>query len=106
MVKELRTVDEFNAFLEQHPKCIIDFGATWCGPCKKIAPFFDTLSTKYEEISFAKVDVDTPELEPVVNQLVKDGIPLFIAFQNSTIIDEVIGASEPKLSQMAYSLAE
>ncbi|KAK9827333.1 hypothetical protein WJX81_006079 [Elliptochloris bilobata] len=40
---------------------IVDFSATWCGPCRVIGPYFEELSTQYPGITFLKVDVDAVE---------------------------------------------
>lgn len=37
---------------------VIDFTATWCGPCKVMDPFVQTLSAKYTDVEFVKIDVD------------------------------------------------
>ena len=41
---------------------IVDFSATWCGPCRLISPYFDELSTQYPGIIFLKVDVDAVDV--------------------------------------------
>ena len=37
---------------------VVDFTATWCGPCKFMAPAFDAMSAKYTDVDFVKIDVD------------------------------------------------
>jgi len=54
----IKSEEQFNTIIAAGKPVIIDFTATWCGPCQRIAPFFEELSTKYPSVTFIKVDVD------------------------------------------------
>ena len=61
MVKYLKTFEEFQKAVSQNI-CVIDYTATWCGPCKAIAPVFEDIASYYAKqglpLKFYKVDVD------------------------------------------------
>ena len=69
---------------------IIDFFATWCGPCKKIAPAFEKLAEVYPSIVFLKVDVDeSPEL---VDKYEIQAMPTFLFMKNGVVVKRIEGA--------------
>merc|ERR1711936_714215 len=76
---------------------VVDFTATWCGPCKRIAPFFDELSTKYSKAVFLKVDVDQCQETAAANGV--SAMPTFIFFRNKTKIDKIQGADNKALEE-------
>lgn len=70
---------------------IVDFAATWCMPCKVIAPHFERLSQEYSDSAlFLKVDVDACE-EVALNQGIS-ALPTFIFYKNQEVIDRVQGS--------------
>lgn len=75
---------------------VIDFYATWCGPCKRIAPVFEELADKfYPHVQFFKVDVDeSPEL---VDRFEVHAMPTFVFLKNGTVIKRVEGADMTEL---------
>jgi thioredoxin len=69
----------------------VDFWATWCAPCRMIAPTFEKLADKYSnEINFAKVNVDEePEL---AGQFGIRSIPTLLLIKDGKVVEQVVGA--------------
>jgi thioredoxin len=55
------TEANFNDIVEAHSIVVIDFWATWCGPCKQFAPVFEAAAAKHTDIVFAKIDTDAEQ---------------------------------------------
>jgi len=102
--EEIHTEDQFNKILKKNELVIVDFGATWCGPCKRIAPKFEKLAQTNPSIKFAKIDVDTEDLNKVVSTYVKSGIPHFVTFKKGELFDTFTGANNSELDKLVDNL--
>lgn len=70
---------------------LVDFWASWCAPCKAIAPVIDALAADYEgKIKVGKVNVDENPATPAKYGI--RGIPTVILFKDGKILDQVVGA--------------
>jgi thioredoxin 1 len=74
---------------------VLDCFATWCGPCKVIAPKVAKFSEEYPQAKFFKVDVD--EVSDVAQELGIRAMPTFLLFKNGEKVGEVVGANERAL---------
>ena len=83
---------------------VIDFTATWCGPCQRIAPFFEELSTKYPSVTFVKVDVD--EMDTISAQCGVRCMPTFMVYNDGKKTDAKLeGASPDALEALVKQFA-
>ncbi|KAL3844710.1 hypothetical protein ACJIZ3_002113 [Penstemon smallii] len=76
---------------------VVDFTASWCGPCRFIAPFFADLAKKLPNVTFLKVDVD--ELKSVATDWAVEAMPTFIFLKEGKILDRVVGAKKEELQE-------
>ncbi|XP_008426201.1 thioredoxin b [Poecilia reticulata] len=95
MVREVKDLADFESILKEagNKLVVVDFTATWCGPCKQIAPEFIKLSEVPEnkEVVFLKVDVD--EAEDVSSQCKISCMPTFQFYKNGAKVFEFSGAN-------------
>jgi thioredoxin 1 len=100
------TDDNFETEIEKHDGlAVVDFWATWCGPCRMIAPILEQLATEYAgKVKVAKLDVDT-NIKTATRFNVRS-IPLLLFFKDGKVVDQIVGAVpkthiENKLQQHA-----
>jgi thioredoxin 1 len=78
---------------------VVDFWATWCGRCIKIAPVYESLSAKYgSSVIFAKVDVDEA-VDVSADENVK-AMPTFKVYKSGKCVDTLVGAIPSALEAM------
>ena len=79
-------------FLEAGLPFVIDFSATWCGPCKKIAPIIDELADEYEgKVVIGKCDVD--DNEELTSRFGIRNVPTVLFIKNGEVVDKHVGAA-------------
>lgn len=87
------TVDTFEALLQENKLVLVDFFATWCGPCRMIAPFIEQVAEEYAgRAAVAKIDVD--EEQELAAKYGIESIPTVILFKDGQPITMEIGAHQ------------
>ncbi|MEM1251603.1 MAG: thioredoxin [Cyanobacteria bacterium P01_H01_bin.21] len=80
-----------DTLLTGDPLVVIDFTASWCGPCKLVAPLMDQLSEQYGgQVTVAKLDIDANK--PIAKRFSIKSIPAVLFFKGGEHVDTVIGA--------------
>ena len=81
---------------------VVDFTATWCGPCQRIAPVFEALAAEWEWVDFVKVDVD--ENQETAAACGINCMPTFQFYKNGAKAFEMQGADPNQLTAKVAAL--
>ena len=76
--------------LQDSGTVLVDFWATWCGPCRMLAPILEELSGQHPELKIVKVDVD--ENRDLALQYGIESIPTLLVFEQGKLVRQAVGA--------------
>ena len=83
---------EFETLLKTEDLLVVDFTATWCGPCRVVAPLMEQLSQEYQDqIKVIKIDVDKDK--PLAKKYEVRTIPTVLYFKNGELVETIKGVS-------------
>ena len=97
-VHTIATHQDFLATLQSDKLVVVDFTATWCGPCKMMAPVFDAFSQRFHEVQFCKVDVDA--VKETASYAGVTAMPTFQFYKGGSKVGECRGANKAELEAL------
>ena len=89
MAKIVNTGSFRGAVEENEGVVVVDFFATWCGPCKMLAPVFESVSEELNDAKFVKVDID--ESLELAQKFGISTVPTMMIFKDGKVVDTLVG---------------
>ncbi len=95
------TNENFESYKNAGEPLVVDFWATWCGPCRAIAPIVEELAKEYDgKITVGKCDVE--EAEDIAAEFGIRNIPTILFFKNGQVVDKLVGAVQKSKLQEKF----
>ena len=85
----IESLEQFNDFIKEGVS-LVDFYATWCGPCRMLSPIVEETESEYKDkVKFAKLDVD--DLSEIAAQYAINAIPALLFFKDGQLLEKSVG---------------
>ena len=102
MSEIILTADNFDETLKSDKPVLVDFFATWCGPCQMMSPLVSKLADEHKEIIVGKLNVD--DARSIAERYHVMSIPTFMLFRNGNLANKAVGAmTEADFERFALS---
>ncbi len=92
------TDNNFEELLQSEKPLVVDFWATWCGPCKQIGPAIEELASEYKgKVTIGKCDIE--ENDDLVSKFGIRNVPTVLFIKNGEVVDKQVGAAAKSVFQ-------